>query len=266
MISINDASVFICKRCGYNATTKGNLKRHLTTQKICKPKVSNVSRDEQFEQFITIRKGATIKCEWCDKTLRKSNQARHRVICVANPHKKDQINMKENKQEQSIQQQLDYANIFQELQNARNEIDLLKQEIKDLKIKNSILENKKNECFYQSLLEKYFNASHKVLDIGVTDITTHDTHIEIKRWNTWKEALSQLLLYNDYEPKDYLKVCFFDECSKQQKDKVCKSFKKYNIIIYEFIETNGTIFLQEFETGTKYLVYSTLNTIDYDVQ
>jgi hypothetical protein len=83
----NDVETFTCARCGYIATTKGNLKRHLTAKKICKPKVSEVCRDELFKQFNTVKKGALVTCEWCEKTISKTNHARHRALCVANPDK-----------------------------------------------------------------------------------------------------------------------------------------------------------------------------------
>lgn len=88
---IVDACTFTCGRCGYVATTKGNLKRHLTSKKTCKAKVSDVSRDDLFKQFNMTKKGASTTCEWCDKTISKSNYARHRSLCAANPNKSDNV-------------------------------------------------------------------------------------------------------------------------------------------------------------------------------
>ena len=42
---------------------------------------------------------------------------------------------------------------------------------------------RKDESFYQALLEKEFKSGHAHLrGVGFTDVTTEDAHIEIKRW------------------------------------------------------------------------------------
>jgi uncharacterized protein VirK/YbjX len=96
------------------------------------------------------------------------------------------------------------------------------------------LKTKKNEEFYQNILEKHFNASHKVLETGITDITTDHAHIEIKRWNCWREAFAQLLLYNSSEKKENLIACFFGEYQQSAKDIAVKSLQGQSIECYEF--------------------------------
>ena len=57
------------------------------------------------------------------------------------------------------------------------------------------------EKVYQKALERKYGYGHKRLPCGITDITTPDKHIEIKRWNQNKQAIGQLLAYNYYDKK-----------------------------------------------------------------
>ena len=76
---------FVCDRCGYKATTKGSLKRHLTCKTVCPSKESSICRDELVQQLERPRKGEAITCSWCDKSVSKANHARHRMVCSHRP-------------------------------------------------------------------------------------------------------------------------------------------------------------------------------------
>ncbi len=77
---------FICPRCGYEASTKGNLVRHLKSKKQCIASLSNIDRNDIIEQVMhKERKGDSIVCLWCNKTVCKSHLARHRQNCKAKP-------------------------------------------------------------------------------------------------------------------------------------------------------------------------------------
>lgn len=138
----------------------------------------------------------------------------------------------------------------------RDELQKAQQIIQRQKLEFTFLKKKKNEDFYQGIMEQYFNATHKTLDSGITDITTDDAHYEIKRWNCWKEALSQLILYNDDDPKEHMYACFFEMCSEQQKNKVQSKFAKYNITCLEFREEKNSITLCDLESGEIKLTYN----------
>ena len=78
----------------------------------------------------------------------------------------------------------------------------------------SILENEKYhkllEKDYQKYLEKLFNGdSHLKNKFGITDITTTNSHIEIKNWSNYKNCLGQLIAYNLGNPKQFLIAAFF---------------------------------------------------------
>jgi hypothetical protein len=131
----------------------------------------------------------------------------------------------------------------------------LKEENDRLSAKLHILQSKKNEDFYQDILEKYFKATHKRLAIGITDITTEDTHIEIKRWSCWREAFAQLILYNSHDPKEKLYACFFGEYAQPAKTLAIASLKQQNIICFELQNTQDAIHMVNLEDNTKQVVW-----------
>lgn len=65
------------------------------------------------------------------------------------------------------------------------------------------------ERFYQKVFESYFNGGHLELFSGITDITTNDSHIEIKELKRWKDGVGQLVIYNAELPKSQRKLIMF---------------------------------------------------------
>lgn len=74
----------------------------------------------------------------------------------------------------------------------------------------------KNEIFYQKLVEHYLGGTHKRMQCGVTDVTTDTCHAEVKRWESYKEAIGQLLCYNNEEPRQELHVYLFGKYEKKK--------------------------------------------------
>ena len=76
-----------CKRCGYSATTKASLIRHLMSKNPCEAKHDSTSRQALIEQlqhreYIT----DTVNCPCCNKLLSKSHLSRHKKVCKKNTH------------------------------------------------------------------------------------------------------------------------------------------------------------------------------------
>ena len=104
------------------------------------------------------------------------------------------------------------------------------------------LNDKRNEAYYQKLLEIYFKAGHKKIGrVGITDITTDTSHIEIKKWDCWKEAIGQLFIYNNHCPKEDLQVHLFGKYDEAHKKDAIKDFLKLNIKCYEFQHIGSSI-------------------------
>ena len=71
-----------CKRCGYIASFKVNLKTHLERKKICSPTYSNISREKLLEKII-YKTNLDFKCEYCPKTLKtKRGIDLHQINCT----------------------------------------------------------------------------------------------------------------------------------------------------------------------------------------
>ena len=72
---------FVCKLCGYNTDIKAHLIAHLETINPCKVS-QEVSREDLIKELKHIdRKLASVKCEYCDKEVSKSNYGRHKKTC-----------------------------------------------------------------------------------------------------------------------------------------------------------------------------------------
>lgn len=87
---------------------------------------------------------------------------------------------------------------------------------------------------YQRFLEILLESKHKKVKYGITDITTEDEHIEIKKWRDYKSALGQIISYNTCDNKDKLSVYFFGFMDPNKKIEIIDLFKKNGINVYEF--------------------------------
>lgn len=86
-----------------------------------------------------------------------------------------------------------------------NEIARQADEIRCLQKKR-----KKKEAYFQRLLETKLNAKRMhIRGVGITDLTTHDSHIEIKCWTRYHQVPGQLAAYQQgcHRPKSL--VYFF---------------------------------------------------------
>ena len=74
-----------CKRCGYSATTKASLIRHLMSKNPCEARNDNTPRDTLIEQLQHREyKTDTINCPCCNKLMSKSHLSRHKKVCKKN--------------------------------------------------------------------------------------------------------------------------------------------------------------------------------------
>jgi len=107
------------------------------------------------------------------------------------------------------------------------------------KQKNKVKKDaKKNENFYQKVVEEYLNGSHQRLDVGITDITTDSIHAEIKHWRMFKNAIGQLISYNNEMPRERLQIYLFGDYDVQKKNKIVDCIRKSNIEVYTFKSSN----------------------------
>jgi len=115
---------------------------------------------------------------------------------------------------------------------SRTQLNRLQKEVEKLKFKVDFLRKKKPKSFFQQILERHYNASHKCIpNYGITDITTADMHIEIKNWNYWYQAVGQILYYNMVDPKEKLSVYLFGKqpSCEDKVNAITKTLYKYGI-------------------------------------
>jgi hypothetical protein len=94
---------------------------------------------------------------------------------------------------------------------------------------------KRNESYYQKIVEEVLQGKHKVLQSGITDVTNADTHAEIKQWKKYKYLVGQLLSYNMYDNKPNLQAYMFGDYLPAKKKVALKVFNYYNIHPFEFV-------------------------------
>ena len=224
-------TMYNCERCGYETVDRGNLIKHLQKKKPCETKFSDTDRETLIKlSHKIIYNDDDFKCKYCAKPFKVMNSVyRHFPICEKNPEKNTSALLDKLKKTEECNKELN-----KQIKNLYNEIDELKKKL-------AIHELKRNEEFFQNLLEVHFKCGHMKLKNGITDISNDNMHIEIKNWDSVKEAVGQLVYYNIKAPREDLRVYFFGKCSKDKKDETVIDLAKVNIKCYEFIETYDDI-------------------------
>jgi hypothetical protein len=74
---------FICKRCGYEAKTKGNLVRHLQSKMVCNPLIDNINRTEQLQSLVQRERPSNVyPCSNCGRIYNhQSSLCKHKKRC-----------------------------------------------------------------------------------------------------------------------------------------------------------------------------------------
>jgi hypothetical protein len=123
----------------------------------------------------------------------------------------------------------------------------LTKQVQKLNMKLCVVQNKKNEEFYQKIVESYLGGTHKNVETGVTDVTTASTHAEIKNWDSYKDAIGQLAAYNAVDPKEKLQVYLFGKASQNQMEKAYGVFQTCNIEMFYFKDSADEIQIIDYE-------------------
>lgn len=228
-------ATFACKRCGYTTKYKHVLVTHLERKNVCQPKLNDANVEDLLKELAQNDK--KYKCVCGLGYSHTASLYRHKLSCL------NAI---------QLQQRLDAEKVAQKYPantSSTNSTDLnwenTQQKLHKLELELMYYKNKKNESFYQLMMESILDATHKTLPMGVTDITTDTKHVEIKDWKCWKEALGQLMYYNTADPKDGLEVYFFGQRPRTAPE-VFDVFKKHNITPFEFVhQENGVVSVRD---------------------
>jgi len=236
--------MFVCKRCSYECNRKDYLISHLNKIKECPINFENIDRVIYIKELQTkIYNDKNYKCEFCEKQFNNtSSKSRHKKTC--------------NKKISETSVQL--LKMQQQIDKQQEQIEQLKQKpLNNDKINLDLqyYKNRKNENFYQLLLENYLGGTHKTLSCGITDITTDSCHAEIKEWSSWKEAIGQLTCYNTVDPKEKLDMYMFGKYKQSCKDEAIKVTTSCKINIYEFVDTNEGVSIISLENNEEIYKY-----------
>lgn len=128
----------------------------------------------------------------------------------------------------------------------QKQIDLLQERLTILENSNLNPNFKLLEIDYQKHLQKLFKGkSHLKNKYGVTDITTDNSHIEIKNWTCYKNCLGQLLAYNLAHPKEKLIAAFFGN-ETTFKERAITLMHSNKIDVWELDIINNELVIQKF--------------------
>jgi hypothetical protein len=96
---------------------------------------------------------------------------------------------------------------------------------------------RKKEKHFQARLQELFpdGKSLRIPDVGVTDLTTRDAHMEIKAWHKYHEVPGQLAKYNQAAPRPNLRAYFFGPPpSGTRLASICDLMATHNIEMWSF--------------------------------
>lgn len=119
---------------------------------------------------------------------------------------------------------------------------------------------KRNESFYQFLIEKYLDGTHYRLPSGTTDVTTNTIHAEIKNWDSWKNAIGQLICYNIDAPKETLHAYLFGKRPKST-DTIFNAFNVCKIKPFYFVDIDECICVKD-QYDTTIIKFQLIRIID----
>jgi len=134
--------------------------------------------------------------------------------------------------------------LLQQLQNDLNDlrdtVNKQQEELRLLKENVISLTCKRNEKFYQKLLEQDLGGGHKNTKYGITDITTDVYHVEIKHWCNFKACLGQLQAYNHNDDKKLI-AAFFGDIANIKKLDIIQLFHDSGVDVWELCDFDNGV-------------------------
>jgi hypothetical protein len=248
----------ICKRCEYKTNLVANLKNHLHRKNHCIDKtMCGLSCEDILKTLEKDTSNYKFSCNSCEMKF-ANRQGRYRHVCKLENSDVKKKKLVQNNQTISQQElislhlELEKSHVKKKNLFVQNNQATSQQEMLSLRLELQYYKNRKNELFYQLLLENYLGGTHKTVKNGITDITTDDTHAEIKEFKCWKEGVGQLVCYNAVDKKDNLCLYLFGKYSQ-----TCKR------IVFETCELCGikTYYFEENENGISIIESSSKNVL-----
>lgn len=247
-----------CPRCGYSTNQKQSMRTHYQRKIPCNPVLQSIGLDELLDKLEN-PDNAKYTCTKCSK---KYTSRQGLVTHQKKMHSSDitkslegsnvQTIKLDNENKQTVCMTCECMRIrYQEL---LQELSLVKRENQRLRNENLKYKTKRTEEFYQVVVENWLQSSHVQLGIGVSDVTTEDTHVEIKDWKSWKHAAGQLRAYHNDSPKENLFLCLYGPYDKVAKQKAIANVKKDGVRCFDFVDVDRKVIVVDSDTQEE--VYS----------
>jgi hypothetical protein len=257
-----------CPRCGYETRCKKNMRKHLYgLKKSCCSLLSihikqYVLRNRIYHipgqvavQKVDENNQIVIKCTG-QASVCQSNQSQASTSQGIQPQASIQVYQRQS-------QVLEISDIVEQIQALRHDfnqqIDKQNRHINKLQQEVRLLRSfmkKRNEKFYQNIVEKHLNGKHKKVETGITDVTNDTTHAEIKQWSMFKFLVGQLQAYNHSDPKDELHAYFFGIATKEIKQMAYALCINHKIKVFTFIDSDEQIDIIDYATKDVVFSYS----------
>jgi hypothetical protein len=244
-----------CERCGYATNKKDNFRTHCNKIKICDALLADV--EVNFDEFI--KKQETITsyiCPFCTRYYSSSSSlSHHKKICTQQLESRVPVSVINNNNTT--------INITN---NNSSSDDNLKKRIQELERQvQRILQQNRNEAYYQNIIERYLGNTHENLCIGdalmgTTDISTPTLHAEIKSWKKWKHAMGQLMAYDACDSRTHCHAYLFGRYDEDHKKAATDIMKKYRISVFDCLDNENGVEIIEYETENTVYIYD--NDID----
>ena len=253
-----------CPRCGYSTIYKTNIRAHYSRITPCDAKSSVTPLSDLLEELTKSK--TDFVCDYCKRGFTtRSGLWRHMVGKHTNEYSvakknRDELKLRRNEAEELTK--LRHENLILRTLAASNAITHMSDEkhgiskFKNLDILLKTCTNAQTEDVYQAILESYLGGTHKILSIGITDITTEHFHAELKEWKCWKEAIGQLLAYNTVDRKKELRMYLFGRKPKED------TVKKYIDVLTTLAITPYYVMYMNYKCSITNLATNTEELVD----
>lgn len=93
---VENIKIYTCKRCGYIASTKGNLLQHLRRKKPCIVSKENISIEDYISELTHMEYNeVTYDCQFCNRKFNTpQGRSRHKKVCKMAPKENEVVRLR----------------------------------------------------------------------------------------------------------------------------------------------------------------------------
>jgi hypothetical protein len=121
-------------------------------------------------------------------------------------------------------------------------------QIEKLQLQIDFLKTKRNESFYQAIVEEHLQGTHKRLEYCITDVSTDRVHAEIKNWDCFTQAIGQLNFYNKLDPKEELHIYLFGKAPRHN-DRIISHLIEMGFLVHTFRDVEDGVVIHQYNAN-----------------